>query len=128
MVYNEQVEIRLGSMVGKWVVFILSGLRGVVMSSVIDGLREKGLDYIVKTSGVREGGERPVIVYVPNFLAVGMVNDVAEVMLKVLSKPGIDKPLLFKSDVFAQEGIYSGKAGSMKPYIYMTSLRLKGFH
>jgi hypothetical protein len=128
LVYNKWVEIRLGSMVGKWVVFILSGLRGVVMSSVIDGLREKGLNYIAKTPGVREGGERPVIIYVPNFLAVGMVNDVAEVMLEVLNRLGINKPLLFKPDVFTQEGIYSGKAGGMKPYIYMTSLRLKGFH
>jgi len=122
------VEIRLGSMGGKWMVFISSGLRGVVMRSIIDGLRERGLDYIAKTPGAREGGERPVIVYVPNFLAVGMVNDVAEVMLEVLSKPDIDKPLLFKLDVFTQEGIYSGKAGGMKSYIYMTSLRLKGFH
>jgi hypothetical protein len=115
-------------MVGRWVVFILSGLRGVVMRNVIDGLREKGLDYIAKTRGVRESGERPVIIYVPNFLAVGMVNDVAEVMLEVLNRLGINKPLLFKSDVFAQEGIYSGEAGGVKPYIYMTSLRLKGFH
>ena len=128
MVYNKRVEIRLGSIVGKWVVFILSGLRGVVMSSVIDGLRERGLNYIAKTPGMRKGGERPVIVYVPNFLAVDMVNDIAEVMLGVLNRLGINKPLLFKSDVFAQEGIYSGKAGGMKPYIYMTSLRLKGFH
>ncbi|MCG2895711.1 MAG: hypothetical protein L7H05_05670 [Vulcanisaeta sp.] len=109
-------------------VFVPSGLRGVVMRSVIDGLRERGLDYIVKTSGVREGGERPVIVYVPNFLAVGMVNDVAEVMLEVLNRLGINKPLLFKPDVFTQEGIRLGNAGGVKPYIYMTSLRLKGFH
>jgi len=122
------VEIKLGSMGGKWMVFVPSGLRGVVMSSVIDGLREKGLNYIAKTPGVRECGERPVIIYVPNFLAVGMVNDVAEVMLEVLNRLGINKPLLFKPDVFTQEGIYSGKAGGMKPYIYMTSLRLKGFH
>jgi len=128
LVYNEQVEIRLGSMGGKWMVFVPSGLRGVVMRNVIDGLRERGLDYIAKTPGMREGGERPVIVYVPNFLAVDMVNDVAEVMLGVLNRLGINKPLLFKPDVFTQEGIYSGKAGGMKPYIYMTSLRLKGFH
>jgi hypothetical protein len=57
-----------------------------------------------------------------------MVNDVTEVMLEVLNRLGINKPLLFKPDVFTQEGIYSGKAGGMKPYIYMTSLRLKGFH
>jgi len=31
--------------------FVPSRLRGVVMRSVIDGLRERGLDYIVKTSG-----------------------------------------------------------------------------
>jgi len=120
-----RVEIRLGSMGGKWMVFVPSGLRGVVMRSVIDGLRERGLDYIAKTPRVREGGERPVIVYVPNFLAVGMVNDVAEVMLEVLSKLGIDKPLLFKPDVFTRESIYSGKASGMKPYIYITSLRLR---
>jgi hypothetical protein len=128
LVYNERVEIRLGSMGGKWVVFILSGLRGVVMRSIINGFRERRLDYIVKTSGVREGGERPVIIYVPNFLAVGMVNDVAEVMLEVLNRFGINKPLFLKSSVFTREGIYSGKAGGMKSYIYMTSLRLEGFH
>ena len=125
---NGRVGIKLGSMGGKWMVFVPSGLRGVVMRNVIDGLRERRLDYIVKTPGVREGGERPVIVYVPNFLAVGMVNDVVEVLLKVLNRLGVNKPLLFKPDVFTQEGIYSGKAGGMKPYIYMTSLRLKGFH
>ena len=37
-----RVEIRLGSMGGKWMVFVPSGLRGVVMRSVIDGLRERG--------------------------------------------------------------------------------------
>ena len=120
------VEIKLGSMGGKWMVFILSGLRGVVMRNVIDGLRERGLDYIVKAVGMRGSGERPVIVYVPNFLAVGMVNDTAEVMLEVLNRLGINKPLLFKPDVFTQEGAYSDEA--MKSYIYITSLRLKGLH
>jgi len=120
------IEVKLGSMVGKWMVFAPSRLRGVMMRSIIDGLREGGLDYIVKAVGMGGRGEGPVIVYVPNFLAVGMVNDTAEVMLEVLNSLGINKPLLFKPDVFTQEGAYSDEV--MKSYIYITSLRLKGLH
>jgi len=120
---------RLGSIrwLGKWMVFAPNRRRGFLLRNIINGLGEKGLDYITKTISMREGGERPVVVYVPNFLAVNMINDVAEVILDVLNRLGIDKPLLFKPDVFTQEGIYSGSAGVMKPYIYMTSLGLKGF-
>jgi len=124
---NGWIEIRFNSMVGKWMVFAPNRRRGFLLRNIINGLGEKGLDYITKTVSMREGGERPVVVYVPNFLAVNMINDVAEVILDVLNRLGIDKPLLFKPDVFTQEDIYSGSAGVMKPYIYMTSLGLKGF-
>ncbi len=48
--------------------FVPSRLRGVVMRSVIDGLRERGLDYIVKTSG---GGR---VVRVPSIITSGRVS------------------------------------------------------
>jgi hypothetical protein len=53
---------------GKWMAFVPSRLRGVVMRSVIDGLRERGLDYIVKTSG---GGR---VVRVPSIITSGRVS------------------------------------------------------
>ena len=112
---------------GKWMVFVPSKLRGIVLRRVIDELRRRSLDYIAKTVGVEEPDrdEQPVIVYIPSFLAVNTVGEVAEVMLGVLEEFGIDKLVMFKPDTFTYAGIYSDTVKWMKPYIYMTSLRLK---
>ncbi len=112
---------------GKWMVFVSSKLRGIVLRRVIDELRKRRLDYIAKTVGVEESDrdEQPVIVYVPSFLAVNIVEEVAEVILEALEEFGIDKLVMFKPDTFTYVGIYSDTVKGMKSYIYMTSLRLK---
>lgn len=112
---------------GKWMIFVPRRLRGVVLRVVIDKLRKRGLDYSAKTVGVEEsdGGEQPVIVYVPSFLAVDIVGGVAEVMLEVIGEFKIDKLIMFKPDTFTYANIYSNTVKEMKSYIYMTSLRLK---
>jgi len=112
---------------GKWMVFAPSKLRGIILRRVMDELRKRDLDYIAKTVGVEESDrdEQPVIIYVPSFLAANMVKEVAEVMLRVLEEFRVDKLVMFKPDTFTYAGIYSDTAKGMKPYIYMTSLRLK---
>ena len=112
---------------GKWMVFVLSRLRGIILRRVMDELRKRGLDYIAKTVGVKESDrdEQPVIIYVPSFLAANMVKEVAEVVLEVLEEFGIDKLVMFKPDTFTYAGIYSDTVKGIKSYIYMTSLRLK---
>jgi len=114
---------------GKWMIFVPCRLRGVVLRIVIDKLRKRGLDYSAKTVGVEESDrdEQPVIVYVPSFLAVNIVRGVAEVILEVIDEFKIDKLVMFKPDIFTYAGIYSDTVKGMKPYIYMTSLRLKPF-
>ena len=94
---------------GKWMVFVSSKLRGMVFRRVIDELRKKDLDYIAKTVGVEESDrdEQPVIVYVPSFLAVNIIGEVAEVMLKAIDEFKVDKLVMFKPGTFTNAGIYS---------------------
>jgi len=115
---------------GKWIVFVPSKLRGVVLRRVIDELRKRRLDYSAKTVGVEESDrdEQPIIVYVPSFLAISIVKEVAEVILETLKEVKIDKPIMFKPDVFTHANIYRDTVKGIKPYIYMTSLRLKSYH
>ena len=67
----------------------------------------------------------PVIIYVPSFLAVNIVEEVAEVILEASEEFGIDKLVMFKADTFTYASIYSDTVKGMKSYIYMTSLWLK---
>jgi len=112
---------------GKWIVFVPSKLRGIVLRRVIDKLRKRDLDYIAKTVGVEESDrdEQPVIIYVPSFLAVTIVGGVAEIMLEAIDEFKIDKLVMFKPDTFTYAGIYSNTVRGMKSYIYMTSQRLR---
>lgn len=112
---------------GKWMVFVPSGLRGIVLRRIVDELKKRGLDYSAKTVGVEgpDRDEQPVIVYVPSFLAINIIRKIAEVVLEALEEFGIDKLVMLKPDIFTYAGIYSNTVTRMKPYIYMTSLRLK---
>ncbi len=103
---------------GKWIVFVPRRLCGIIFRKIIERLREEGLDYFAKTVGVRENkDERPVIVYVPSFLAVSVVRRVAEIIVEILRDFKVDKLVMFKPDTFTLENIYGRRS-----YVYATSL------
>jgi hypothetical protein len=112
---------------GKWMVFVPHRLRGVVLRRIIDKLRGRELDYSAKTVGTEEPDEdgQPVIIYVPSFLATGIVREVAEVVLEVLGEFGINKLVMFKPDTFTHRGTQDSRVRGLKPYIYATSPRLR---
>jgi len=114
----EAIEPLLEGLGGKWVVFIDESLRGKVFVDLVDRLKGKGLDYMVKTPASREGGRReyPLAVHVPSFLAPSLVARVGSIVKSVLEDHEIDKPIVFKPNVYAEE--LRAETGKLKPYIY----------
>ncbi|ALL00911.1 hypothetical protein Pyrde_0861 [Pyrodictium delaneyi] len=121
---NGKQLLDITSTSGKWMVFVKRRLRGRFLAEVIRRLREKKLDYAAKTVGIVENSEeQPVIVYVPSFLAVSLVVEVAKTIAEVAREFRVRKPIMFKPDTFTRRGIYShaghSTGPSIKPYIYV---------
>lgn len=112
----EAVEEILKVLEGKWIVFVGESLRGKLFIDLIDRLKGRGLDYLVKTPASRkpELKEYPVAVYVPSFLALKLAAKIGITIKDVLEEYGVNKPIIFKPNIFAEKQ----EIGVAKPYIY----------
>ncbi|ADN49533.1 HNH endonuclease [Vulcanisaeta distributa] len=109
---------------GKWMVFIRRrDIYGKVFIEIINELIRRDLHYESKTlfnPRDNEGGI-PLIFYVPSFLALNVVINVANVINEVLIRYGIRTKAYFKPELFTNKSIYRGTTG-LKPYIYIANV------
>ncbi|NPA05610.1 MAG: hypothetical protein GXO09_05905 [Crenarchaeota archaeon] len=105
---------------GKWIVFVKPELRGPAMRKITRRLRANNLDYAAKTPAHPQHGEKPVIIQTPSLLAPKQLAATAQAMQEALAELGVEKPLIYKPDIYTAKGIYRGNKHGLKPYTYIT--------
>ncbi len=116
-----KLNIDIGSLSGKWIVFTPVEQYPRIFRTLLDTLEETGLAFSAKiVSNKRDyktKKELPIIVYSPSSIAPEYIAEAARVIKDTLERHNIYKKMFYKPDIFTVKGIYSGRK-DFKPYIY----------